>query len=329
MSSLLNLAQASPGNVISLNGRWNLAFWPQPEKPVTDPAQLKSLSVDAVAAQVPGNVELDLLAAGRIADPTIGNNVYALRPYEGYQWCYSRSFRSPELKAGQRLQLFFRGIDCLATIWLNGRPVGESDNMLIEHAYDVTELLRAGSDNDLQVILRSAVIEAQDFPLGVLGLRADGNSESESIRKAPHSYGWDIMPRLVSAGLWRGVGLRILDPVRFEDVHWMTARINRTEKSADVYADFQLKVPFAMIDGLKVRASLRRHGREVVQRGEPLLSHSGRIALRVGGAEFWWPRGYGETALYDAGLQMIDAVRPRARLVELAHRIAHRAAGPH
>lgn len=307
MTSLLNLAQASPDNVISLNGRWNLAFWPQPEQPVTDPAQLKSLAVDTVPAQVPGNVELDLLAAGRIADPMIGNNVYALRKYEGYQWCYARRFPSPALALGQRLQLFFRGIDCLATIWLNGRPVGEADNMLIEHGYDVTALLRAGSDNDLQVILRSAVIEAQNFPLGVLGLRGDGNSESEPIRKAPHSYGWDIMPRLVSAGLWRGVELRVLDPVRFEDVHWMTTRIDRREKSADLYADFQLKVPFAMIDDLKVRASLQRRGREVLQRDEPLLSHSGRIALRVGSADFWWPRGYGEASLYDAGLQIIDA----------------------
>jgi len=306
MSSIPNLAPALPGNVIPLNGDWTLAFWPQPEKPVTDPAQLKSLHVDTLPAKVPGNVELDLLAAGRIADPMVGNNVYALRKYEAYQWCYSRSFPSPGLKPGQRLQLFFRGIDCLATIWLNGRPVGAADNMLIEHGYDITELLRASPDNDLQVILRSAVIEAQEFPLGVLGTRVDGNSESEPIRKAPHSYGWDIMPRLVSAGLWRGVELRVLDPVRFEDVHWMTVRIDRAERSADVYADFQLRLPVAMIDGLKVRASLRRNGREVLERYEPLLSHSGRIALRVAGADFWWPRGYGEACLYDAELQIID-----------------------
>lgn len=301
------MPQAASGNAIPLNGAWNLAFWPQPETPVTDPARLTALSVDTVPASVPGNVELDLLAAGRIADPMVGNNVYALRKYEGYQWCYSRSFPSPGLKPGQRVELFFRGIDCLATIWLNGRPVGEADNMLIEHGYDVTELLRPGSDNTLQVILRSAVIEAQNYPLGALGMRVDGNSESEPIRKAPHAYGWDIMPRLVSAGLWRGVELRVLDPVRFEDVHWMTVRVDRAEKSADLYADFQLRVPFSMIDGLRVRASLRRNGREVLERVDPLLSYSGRVALRVEGADLWWPRGYGAASLYDAELQVVDA----------------------
>ena len=97
--------------------------------------------------------------------------------------------------------------------------------MLIEHDYDITELLAEGGENELRVI------EAQDYPLGALGVRVDGNSESENIRKAPHAYGWDIMPRLVSAGLWRGVELRVLEPVRFEDLHWMTLRIDRTAKS--------------------------------------------------------------------------------------------------
>ena len=307
MSSFPDLALAAPDNVISLNGRWTLAYWPQTESPVKDPGRLKSLAVETVAATVPGNVELDLLAAGRIADPTIGSNVYALRKYEGYQWCYSRRFGSPALRAGQRLQLHFGGIDCLASIWLNGRHVGEADNMLIEQAYDITELLADGGENELQVILRSAVIEAQDYPLGALGIRADGNSESENIRKAPHAYGWDIMPRLVSAGLWRGVELRVLEPLRFEDLHWMTLRVDRAAKTADLYADYQLRVPFALIDGLHMKVTLRFRGREVLQRSEPLLSHSGRISLRVHDAQLWWPKGYGEPALYDADVQVLDA----------------------
>jgi beta-mannosidase len=306
MSPFLNQAWAVPENVISLNGPWMLAYWPQGEKPATEPGQLKRLEVETVPATVPGNVELDLLAAGKIADPMIGSRVYALRKYEGYQWAYSRRFPSPALKPGERLQLHFGGIDCLASIWLNGRHVGEAENMLIEQDYDITDLLADGGGNELQIILRSAVIEAQDYPLGALGVRADGNSESENIRKAPHSYGWDIMPRLVSAGLWRGVELRVLEPLRFEDLHWMTLRVDRAAGTADLCADYQLRVPFAMIDGLRVKATLRLKGREVLQQTEPLLSHSGRIALRVQDARLWWPRGYGDPALYDAEVQVLD-----------------------
>jgi beta-mannosidase len=307
MNSFLSLALAAPDNFISLNGRWTLAYWPQAEKPVTEPGQLKSLAVETIAATVPGNVELDLLAAGRIADPMIGSRVYALRKYEGYQWSYSRRFGSPALKPGQRLQLHFGGIDCLASIWLNGRHVGEAENMLIEHDYDITELLADAGDNELRVILRSAVIEAQDYPLGALGIRVDGNAESENIRKAPHAYGWDIMPRLVSAGLWRGVELRVLEPVRFEDLHWMTLRIDRAAKTAELYADYQIRAPFALIDGLRVKVALGFRGKEILRQSEPLLSFSGRISLRVPDARLWWPRGYGEPALYDADVQILDA----------------------
>jgi len=306
MSSFPSLAPSAPANAISLNGRWELAYWPQGERPATEPAQVKALAVEAIAATVPGNVELDLLAAGRIADPMIGSRVYALRKYEGYQWCYTRRFGSPALRPGQRLQLHFGGIDCLASVWLNGRHVGEAANMLIEHDYDITDLLSGGGDNELQVILRSAVIEAQDYPLGALGVRADGNSESENIRKAPHAYGWDIMPRLVSAGLWRGVELRVLDPVRFEDLHWMTLRVDRAARTAEVCADYQLRVPFALIDGLRVRATLKLNAREILQRSEPLLSHSGRILLRIEDAQPWWPKGYGEPVLYDGEVQVVD-----------------------
>ena len=179
--------------------------------------------------------------------------------------------------------------------------------MLIEHDYDITELLAEGGENELRVILRSAVIEAQDYPLGALGVRVDGNSESENIRKAPHAYGWDIMPRLVSAGLWRGVELRVLEPVRFEDLHWMTLRIDRTAKTAELCADYQIRVPFARIDGLRVKATLRFGGKEVLQQSEALLSHSGRISLRIPDAQLWWPKGYGEPALYEAGVQILDA----------------------
>ena len=146
------------GNPISLNGQWALHFWLQPETPVTTPEAMRHVSYHTIAAQVPGNVELDLLAAGLINDPMIGANIWELRIYEGYQWCYVRSFPTPEYQKDQKVYLWFGGIDCLADIWLNETKVGSTDNMLIEHSFDVTGLLEKGKDNELWVIIRSAVI---------------------------------------------------------------------------------------------------------------------------------------------------------------------------
>ena len=83
---------ADSGSSISLNGTWELSYWMQPEEPITSPKDMQLAEVKHLSAQVPGNVELDLMAANLIKDPMIGSNVNELRKWEGYQWCYSKSF---------------------------------------------------------------------------------------------------------------------------------------------------------------------------------------------------------------------------------------------
>ena len=297
----------------TLNGPWTLRFWPQPDTPVTTPDAVRAISATASAktipATVPGNVELDLQAAGLVRDPMLGANVWDMRPYEGYQWCYERRFPTPEHSQNQKVFLWFGGIDCLADIWLNGTKIGATDNMLIEHSFDVTGLLKsgAGADNELQVIIRSAVIEAQNFTVHALAIRG-GNATIDSlyIRKAPHMYGWDIMPRLVSAGLWRGVELSIADPVRFDNVFWMTARADAKNRTASLIVDCQLKIPFAQLGKCQAVLTMKRNGREVYQYMERVITYAPRFRFDIDNADLWWPRGYGEPALYEGEIKIID-----------------------
>jgi len=296
---------------ISLDGRWTLRFWPQPETPVTAPGALASVKSRTIPATVPGNVELDLLAAGLIRDPMIGANVWDMRPYEGCQWCYARSFPTPEFQRekGQKVFLWFGGIDCLADIWLNGKKAASVDNMLIEHSFDVTGLLEkgAGANNELQVIIRSAVIESQNYTADTLAIKgASANIESLHIRKAPHMYGWDIMPRLVSAGLWRGVELRVAEPVRFEDVFWMVTKTDAKKRTASLMVDFQLKIPFEQLSEVRAILTMKRNGKEVLRKSERVITHASRFRISVKDADLWWPRGYGEAALYEGGLSIVD-----------------------
>ena len=295
------------GNPVSLNGQWTLHFWSQPETPVTTPEAMRSIKYQTIPAKVPGNVELDLLAAGLIRDPMTGANVWDMRPYEGYQWCYVRRFPTPECRQDQKIILWFGGIDCLADIWLNGVKLGSTENMFIEHSFDVTDLLEKGADNELQVIIRSAVIEAQKFLLSTL-LNRGGSVFVESIhtRKAPHMYGWDIMPRLVSAGLWRNVELRFADPVRFTDVHWMTARTDVEKRRADIIVDYQLKIPFDHLDKHQAIITLKRNGKEVYRNSSRVIAFAARHIFTLNDADLWWPRGYGEPALYEAEIAIVD-----------------------
>ena len=157
---LSSFVAASPVKTISLNGSdWKLSYWEQPQRPVTSPNGLKSVNTKTISATVPGNVELDLLAAGLIEDPMVGCNTDKLRSWEGRQWCYTKDFTAPALEKGQICELFFGGIDCLADIWIDDRHVGSTENMLIEHVFDVTSYLKAGKRHTLRVILRSALLE--------------------------------------------------------------------------------------------------------------------------------------------------------------------------
>lgn len=291
-------AKANPP-VVSLNGIWELSYWPQPVKPITTPQEVNAVNASTIKGKVPGNVELDLMAAGQLPDITVGSNVYQLRKYEGYQWSYSRSFESPERNEKQRVHLFFGGIDCFAEIWLNGNHVGSVDNMLIEQIFDVTDILQRGT-NHLQIIIRSAVMEVQHKLLGTFSIGNFPYEEATYARKAPSGYGWDIMPRAVSAGLWRDVELRIVEPVHFKDVNWLVASIDTTKKTARIFADVQIGLPFEKFDRLTMKFTLKRKGKVVFEKVIPVLSFAMREIIELQQVDFWWPRGYGDPALYDA-----------------------------
>ena len=131
---------------VPLNGTWRLDYFPQPHEGAVRVVPL-TVPFKTVSATVPGNCELDLVQAGILPPMEKGLNVTLLRPYEGYQWLYTKTFDAPEMDyaSGARAVLSFNGIDTLADIFLNGEKVGESENMYIEHRFDVTRRLKKGA----------------------------------------------------------------------------------------------------------------------------------------------------------------------------------------
>ena len=45
--------QASPNRTVTLNGQWNLRYWPQPDmdEPVTDPAEIAKMQANIASAR--------------------------------------------------------------------------------------------------------------------------------------------------------------------------------------------------------------------------------------------------------------------------------------
>jgi len=292
---------------MTLNGIWALTYGPQSACKAETPDDLASLNWPSIEAQVPGNVELDLMRAGVLPDIMTGNRIYNLRPYEAYQWWFRRSFPSPGLWRGERAELVFEGLDCLAVVFLNGQRIGEPRNMLIAHHFDITGLLRSdGQENDLVVRIDSAVLAGRQRQPDACEGAFVPNWESLAIRKAPHMYGWDILPRIVSAGLWREVRIDILPATRFGDCVIVTPAMNFADRTARVIVDYHIITDVFDLDAWRLQINIKRQGAVSYHAVVPVMGNHGRLWAALTNVDFWWPRGYGEPALYDLELTLRD-----------------------
>ncbi|MFC7988303.1 glycoside hydrolase family 2 protein [Streptomyces pilosus] len=245
---------------------------------------------DALPASVPGCVHTDLLAAGLIPDPFLGRNEAEVAWVGRRDWTYET-----ELRAGpgayEQTDLVFDGLDTVAEILLDGRPLGRVRNMHRSYRFDVT-----GLSGRLAVRFASAHAEAEAVR-GRLGERPGAYPEPyQYLRKMACSFGWDWGPTLVTAGIWR--------PVRLE--RWSTARIARVRPLVTV-EDGAGRVDLAVeVERSRVEAPLAVEATAggVSARAE-LDGTAGTVRLRVPDARLWWPRGYGDQPLYDVELTLL------------------------
>ncbi|MFF8632851.1 glycoside hydrolase family 2 protein [Streptomyces pilosus] len=245
---------------------------------------------DAFPASVPGCVHTDLLAAGLIPDPFLGRNETEVAWVGRRDWTYET-----ELRAGpgayEQTDLVFDGLDTVAEILLDGRPLGRVRNMHRSYRFDVT-----GLSGRLAVRFAPAHAEAEAVR-GRLGERPGAYAEPyQYLRKMACSFGWDWGPTLVTAGIWR--------PVRLE--RWSTARIARVRPLVTV-EDGAGRVELAVeVERSRVEAPLAVEATVggVSARAE-LDGTAGTVRLRVPDARLWWPRGYGDQPLYDVELTLL------------------------
>lgn len=250
---------------------------------------------DWLSASAPGSVHQDLLAAGRIPDPFSGLNELDVQWVGETDWLYRCQFTLPADFAADHMVLCFDGLDTFATVWLNGQQILVSDNMFVPHRIEVGALLQPGQ-NELRILFESALRrgkerEAQYGPLAVW----NGDASRVYVRKAQYHYGWDWGPVLMTAGPWRAVRLEAYRG-RIADLHCPVT----------VAEDLQtaiLPVTVAVegspaTDATLVLALYDPAGELVEQTTLPVTGASVSHTFTVTAPRLWWPRGYGEQALY-------------------------------
>ena len=295
------MSEASAAPVHDLSGTcWQFAFADRPPAKAATAADLAAAGLTLRPCTVPGNFELDLLAHGLIPDPFHGLNILGLRRYERTHVWYATRFRAAPAPAGWMSQLVFDGVDCCADIHLNGRLLGSCDNMLVEHAFDVDGRLQP--ENELLVHIRPAVEAAEAYPYPQAVAAMPLSWESLYVRKAPHMYGWDIMPRALSAGLWRPVRLVHRPPERIESLYLETLRIAPDAGRSQQRLQYALTLA-GPPDGCEI-AIEGRCGDSRFSAVQPVRFRAGSLAFDIAAPRLWWPRGYGAADLYDVTVEL-------------------------
>ena len=255
---------------------------------------------DCIPASVPGNVVSDLYKAGLIPDPLFADNARAAAGFENKDFWLIRDFTLPEKPEG-KLRLRFDGVDTVAEYYLNGVKLGESENMFVEQVFDVTDAVRAGK-NTLAVHIRSAVEYAKQFTIKPYNVAFPGCYENLHVRKSAISYGWDISPRLLSAGIWRDVWLETANRAEIKDVYLATATVR------DGVAVLVLTCNADIPDEYLGKCELQIEGVCNDSRFSykyPMPYNSATVYPYVYDPLLWWPNGMGDQNLYDIAVRIV------------------------
>ena len=260
-------------------------------------------SDDWLAACVPGGVHTDLLAAGRIADPFIGDEETRVQWVPEQDWEYRRTFIvDATLLASERVFLVCEGLDTLADVSVNGTLIGSGENMFRAYRWEVGRHLQEGA-NELCIVFRSAVTYAaagnQAQPLPEVNDPLPG---APYVRKAPSHYGWDWGPHLPPVGIWRAIRLEGYSAARLADIHLRQRHADgKVTLAAHIQADVYQPAPLA------VTLVLTAPDGQTQAIQTALAAGSATAAIEIADPQLWWPNGYGGQPLYTLQVELVSA----------------------
>jgi beta-mannosidase len=245
-----------------------------------------------IAAEQPGTAAAMLRAAGRWSLDG------AARRFDTEDWWFRAKFPRPA--AAAEVHLGFDGLATLASVWLNGEPLLDSDNMFVAHEARIDSKLRA--DNELVIRCRSL-----DAALAVKRPRPRWRVpmiENQQLRwfrttVLGRTPGWS--PPAAPVGPWRPVWLETRDGF---SVAALTLDARPEGSAGLVEVDLELRpIGATRVRSvtLQVRRGAARFERELTPAREA-NRFTGR--LTIPGVERWFPHTHGTPALYDASLEV-------------------------
>ena len=257
-----------------INDNWKLYY-------VKDSCFKDAINVDGYDyfddVNLPTLLELELYRHKILGHPYESTNIWDYQKYEDYHQIYVREFETDD----KTLILKLHGVDTVGDVYLNGSFVGHIDNMFIPYIFYLRGLKKK---NILTIHVKPALLEGAKFD-NHKWWAFKYNYESLYLRKTASTFGWDILPRNILGGIYKGVELLKNLPI-IEDVQIKAPKISKKSATLKFNIKSRTKVPLIYkISGFCGDSSFSSEGGAIQK-------------IDIVNPKLWNIRGYGEPNLY-------------------------------
>lgn len=264
-----------------------------------------------VPATVPGTVLASYLNIGAVPNPNYADDVDQISEsfFRSNFW-YRDEFEWDGLLKGEQQWLNFDGINWKANVFLNGQRLGRIEGAFMRGRFNVTGLLRKGKNYlAVEIVCNEhfAAIKEKDknttqFNGGILG--ADNPTFHATV-----GWDWITTVRGREAGIWNEVYLTATAMVTLSDPYVKTEIGHTINVTPSVFVRNN--------DSRPVTGTLSGHIGDVRFEKTITLPANTEQEISFQPSEFpqlsdpdfrlWWPNGYGESFLYDAGFSFQES----------------------
>ncbi len=278
-----------------------------------------------LTATVPATVLTSFVNAGAVPDQNYDDNVkYASDSFFCSDFYYRREFVLPRDFEGKEIFLNLDGINWKAQLWLNGEKIGRVEGAFMRGRMDITQKVKPGV-NVLLVRTECPAHPGSTKQKDYMFPGANGGMLGADNPTFHASVGWDWIPtvRGRETGIWDDVYITAEDGLRLSDPFIATSL-----NLPDTLATMVPSVDWHNFSGGEIRGTLSAWIGDISVKKEVTVQPGvGTFTLQPG--EFpelsrarmrlWWPNGYGEPYLHDAGFCFTDAAGDTLSVVRFKH----------
>ena len=237
-------------------------------------------------------------------DVHIGHNVLNARWIEEETWLLSRTFSlsDADIADGQRVRLVLEGVALYATVFVNGKVVGEHHNFYTPCRIDITDHAVAG-ENTLDIKIESGLL-ANAFKHSGDG---HGAPREQAMRRSycrspQSSFEWDWSPRLLNVGICGGA--------RLEIGHFFVNEVSVFHEINEDYTLATLRIRQYMTAPMgrvvRVQATVLETNDTITWESSLQGEAYAPLTLTIQNPKLWQPRNHGEPYRYTLRLTVTD-----------------------